>query len=121
VDEADAAVCLVLLQHHDTGGDGSTKEQVAGQLNNAVDEVVIHQILANLLLCSAPVQDAGETDNSGGAVSRQPGKAVHDKGQVCLALRGQHTRRGKTGVVDQHRIGVSLPLDGIGRIGDDQL
>lgn len=61
---------------------GSTKEQIAGQPNNADDEVVIHQILTDLFLCSDPVQDAGETDNRCGAVSRQPGKSVHNKGRV---------------------------------------
>ena len=40
---------------------------------------------------------------------------------IRLALRGQHTGRGEARVVDEQRIVVARPLDGIRRIGDDQL
>ena len=73
VDEQGLVICLVLFQHHDAGGDAGAEKQVAGQLDHAVDEVVVDEILADLLLCAAPVQNTGETDDGGGAVGRQPG------------------------------------------------
>ena len=121
VDEQGLAVRLVLFQYHDAGGDTGAEEQVAGQLDDAVDEVVVDQVLADLLLRPAPVQDAGETDDGGGAVGRQPAEAVHDKSQIRLALGGQHPGGGKAGVVDQQGIVIPGPLDGVGGIGDDQL
>ena len=121
VDKQGLAVRLVLFQHHDAGGDAGAEEQVAGQLDDAVDEVVVDQVLADLLLRTAPVQDAGEADDGGGAVGRQPAEAVHDKGQICLALGGQHPGGGKAGIVDQQGVVVPSPLDGVGGIGDDQL
>lgn len=116
VDEEGLAVGLVLLQHHDAGGDAGAKEQIAGQLDDAVDEVVVHQILADLFLGAAPVEYAGEADDGRRAVGRQPGKAVHDERQVRLALGGQHTRRGKPRVVDEGGVLVPRPLDGIRRL-----
>lgn len=55
VNEQGLAVRLVLFQHHDAGGDAGAEEQVAGQLDDAVDEVVVDQVLADLLLRPAPV------------------------------------------------------------------
>ena len=50
VDKQGLVVPLVLFQHHDAGGDGGAKKQVAGQLDHAVDEVVVNEILPDLLL-----------------------------------------------------------------------
>ena len=121
VDKQGLAVRLVLFQHHDASGDAGAEEQVAGQLDDAVDEVVVDEVLADLLLRPAPVQDAGKTDDGGGAVGCQPAEAVHDKGQICLALGGQHPGGGKAGIVDQQGVVIPGPLDGVGGIGDDQL
>ena len=44
---------------------------------------------------------------------------MHGEGQVGLALRRQHTRGGKTLVIDEDRVGVSLPPDAVRGIGDD--
>ena len=107
VDEQGLAVRLVLFQHHDAGGDAGAEKQVAGQLDHAVDEVVANEILEDLLLRPAPVQDARETDDGGGAVGRQPTEAVHDKGQIRLAFGGQHASGSKAGVIDEQ--GVSSP------------
>ena len=107
VDEQGLAVGLVLLQHHDAGGDAGAEKQVAGQLDHAVDEVVANEILEDLLLRPAPVQDARETDDGGGAVGRQPTEAVHDKGQIRLAFGGQHASGSKAGVIDEQ--GLSSP------------
>ena len=46
---------------------------------------------------------------------------MHDKRQVCFALGSQHTGGRKAGVIDEKRVGIPGPLDGVGRIGDDQL
>src|SRR5699024_5489215 len=96
-------------------------KQVTGQLDYTVNKVVVDEILADLLLRPTPVQDAGEADDSGGTIGCQPGQAVHDKRQVCFALGSQHTGGRKAGVVDEKRVGIPGPLDGVGRIGDDQL
>ena len=46
---------------------------------------------------------------------------MHDKGQIRLALGGQHPGGGKAGIVDQQGVVIPGPLDGVGGIGDDQL
>ena len=46
---------------------------------------------------------------------------MHDKGEVRLALGSQNAGGGKARVVDEQRVIIARPLDGIGRIGDDQL
>ena len=120
VNKQSLVVHFVLFQHHDAGGDTGAEKQIAGQLDHAVDEVVVDEILADLLLRPAPVHNAGEADDGGGTIGRQPTEAVHDKGKICLALGGQHTSRGKTGVVDEQRVIVPGPLDGVGRIGNNQ-
>ena len=121
VDEQSRAVRLVFLQHHNAGGDTGAEKQIAGQLDHAVDEIVVYEILAYLLLCSAPIHYAGEADDCRRAVGGQPGQAVHDEGQVGLALGGQYPCGGKAGVIDKQGIVVPGPLDGVGRIGDYQL
>lgn len=120
VDKQGFVVRLVLFQHHNAGSDAGAKEQVAGQLDDAVDEVVIDEILADFLLRPAPVQDAGETHDSGGAVGRQPAEAVHDESQIRLALGSQHTSGREAGVVDEKRVGVPRPFNGVWRIRDNQ-
>lgn len=50
VNEQGLVVGLSLLQNHDTGCDGRAEEQVAGELDNAVDEVVVDQILSDFPL-----------------------------------------------------------------------
>ena len=47
-------------------------EQVAGQLDDAVDEVVADEVLADLLLRSAAAHDAGGTDDGRGSVDGKP-------------------------------------------------
>ena len=91
VDKQGFVVRLVLFQHHNAGGNRRAVKKVPRQLNHAVDEVVVDEVLADFLLRPAPVQDAGETHDGGGAVGRQPAEAVHDESQIRLALGGQHT------------------------------
>ena len=49
VNKKGAVVRLALFQHNDAGGNGGAVEQVAGQLDNAVNEVVVDQVLADFL------------------------------------------------------------------------
>ena len=77
-------IALGLFQHHDAGGDRRAVEQVIRQLDDAVDEVVVDQVFADLLFRAAAVHDAGEADDRRRAVGRQPRKAVHDERQICL-------------------------------------
>ena len=109
-------ISLGLFQHHDAGGDRRAVEQVVRQLDDAVDEVVVDQVFADLLFRAAAVHDAGEADDRGRAVSRQPRKAVHDERKVRLRLRGQHTGRRKARVVDERGVVAALPADGVRRV-----
>ena len=121
VNEQHLAVRLAFFQHHDTGGDRGAEKQIAGELNHAVHKVVVDEILANFLLRPAAIHDAGEADDGCRTIGGQPTEAVHDKGQIRLALRCQHASRGKTRIVYEQRVFIPCPLDGVGRIGDDQL
>ena len=111
VDKQGCVVRLGLLQHHDAGGDGGAEEQVVGQLDDTVDEVVVDEVFADLPLRSAPVHHPGEADNGVGAIGGQPAEGVHDEGQVGFALGGQHPGGRESGVVDEGGVAVPLPLD----------
>ena len=110
-----------VLWRYDTGGNGSAIEQIAGQLDHAVNEVVVNQVLADLLLGAGTVHDTGEADDGSSAVGGQPCQRVHDKGQICFGFGSQHTGRREAGIVDEHRAVIALPLDGIRGIGYDDL
>ena len=119
VDEEDVGICLALLQHDDAGGDGDTEKQVVGQLDDSVDKVVAYQIASDFLLGTPAVEHAGELYDGRRAVGGEPREHVHGEGQVCLALRSQHTGGSKTLVVDKDGVGVAFPLDAIWGIGHD--
>ena len=40
-------VGFAFFQHHNAGRNGSSKEQVAWQLNNAVDKIVVDQVFSD--------------------------------------------------------------------------
>lgn len=109
-------IALGLFQHHDAGGDRRAVEQVVRQLDDAVDEVVVDQVFADLLFRAAAVHHAGEADDGRRAVGRQPRKAVHDERKVGLRLRGQHTGGRKARVVDERCVVAALPADGVRRV-----
>ena len=46
---------------------------------------------------------------------------MHDKRKVSFRLRCENASRRKTRVVDQQRVVITSPLDGIRRVGNDQL
>ena len=120
VDEKRFVVALAFLHHHDAGGDGGAEKEVGGQLNDAVHKVVFNEIPPYLLFRSAAVHNTGEADDSRRAVCREPRKAVHDKRHIRLAFRCQHARRRKARIIDEQRVVVALPFDGVRRVGDDQ-
>lgn len=107
---------LGLFQHHDAGRDRRAVEQVVRQLDDAVDEVVVDQVFADLLFRAAAVHHAREADDGRRAVGRQPRKAVHDERKVSLRLRGQHTGGRKARVVDERGVVAALPADGVWRV-----
>ena len=111
VDEKHLIIRFALLHHHDAGCDACAEKEVAGQLDDAVDVVVVNQVFADFLLCAAAIHDAGETDDSRRSVGSQPTEAVHDERHVRLALRRKHTGRGEARVVDEQRIVIARPLD----------
>ena len=119
VDEEGVVVAFCFFEHHDASGDAGAKEEVDGKLDDAVDVVVIHKILADLTLGASAVHDAGEADDGGGAAGGEPGKAVHDERHIGFGFGRQHAGGGETRVVDEQGVFVALPFDGIGRVGDD--
>ena len=121
IDEESLVVGLVLLEHHDAGGDGGAEEEVSWKLDHAVHEIVGNKVLPDFLFCAAAVHDAGEADDGGGAVGCEPADAVHDERHVRLAFRGEDARGRESGVVDENRVGLAGPFDGVGRVGDNQL
>ena len=104
---------LGLLQHDNTGGDGGAEKEIRRQLDDSIDVVVVDQVLADLLLRAAAIEHAGKFDDGSCAVHRQPGEDVHGEGEVRLALGGQHPGGSEARVVDEDRVGVAGPLDGI--------
>ena len=42
---------------------------------------------------------------------------MHGEGQIRFALGGQHSCRGKAGIIYQQRVVIAFPFDGIGGIG----
>lgn len=113
-------VGLVFFQHHNTGRNGSSKEQIARQLNNTINKVVVDQVFSDFLLCAAAVHDAGETDDGRGAIRSEPGKAVHDEGHIRLALWRKDSGWGKARVIDEEWIAVPCPLDRVWWIRYDE-
>src|SRR5690606_29771571 len=101
VDELDVGIGLVLGQHQDVHRDGGAVEQVGRQRYHGFDVVVIHQILADFLLGTAPVKDAGEADDGSAPLAGKVAKRVQHEGKVGLGLGRKHTGRGEAFVVDQ--------------------
>ena len=77
VDEERAVVDLTLGENDDARRDRHAEKEVRGQLDNRLDEVVVDQILADLLLRAAAVQHAGELDDCRAALAREPREHVH--------------------------------------------
>ena len=101
---------LDLLQHDHAGRDRGAEEQVRRELDDGVDEVVVDQVLADLLLRAAAVEHAGELDDRCGAVHRKPAEDVHRERQVGSAFWGEHAGGGVARVVDQQRVRVASHL-----------
>ena len=90
-------------------------------MDNTINKVVVDQVFSDFLLCTATVHNAWEADDCCCAACCQPRKGVHDKGKVGFRLRCENASRRKTRIVNQQRVVSTSPLDGIGRIGNDQL
>lgn len=121
VDEERAVLSLGSFQHKDAGGDRRAEEEVVRKLDHAVDKVIVDEVLANLPLCATPVHHPGETDDRSRAVRGEPGKAMHDEGEIGFRLWREHARRRESRIVDEEGIVVAFPSDGVGGIGHDGL
>ena len=111
VDEEDRIVTLAFLEDEDAGRDRGAEEEIVGELDDGLDEVVVDEILADLLLRAATVHDAWEGNDSRRSVRCEPGERVHHECEVGLRLRGEDARRCEARIVDQHGIRITLPLD----------
>ena len=72
INEKRAVIGLAAFQHHDAGRNRGAEEQVARQLNDAVNKVVINQILTDFLFCAAAVHNAGEADDCRRSIGGKP-------------------------------------------------
>ena len=116
IDKQRLVVCFAFLQHHDAGGNGCAEEQVAGKLDDAVDKVVVNEVLSDFLLCAAAIHDTREADDRRRAVRRKPRQRVHDKGKVSLGFRGKHAGGSKTRIVYECDIIIARPFYAVRRI-----
>ena len=121
INEERSVILLALLQYHNAGSDRGAKEEVIGELDDAIYIVVVNQILAYLLLRTATIHNARETNYARRAVGCQPRQRVHNERQVCLALWSKHAGRSIARVVDKSNIIVALPLDRIRRVRNNHL
>ncbi len=109
----------MLGEHEDIDSDGGAEEEIRGEGNDALDVIVIDQVLADFLLRSATVEDAGEADDGGAAFRGQVAEGVEDEGKIGLGLGGEHPGGGEAVVVDEGGIVAADPFDRVGWIGDD--
>lgn len=65
VDELDPRVGLVLGEDEDIGGDGGAVEEVGRQGDDGLDVILPDEVLPDLLLRPAAVEDAREADDGG--------------------------------------------------------
>jgi len=109
--EEGGVVQFCRFEDHYAGGDGGAEEEVVGELDDAVDVVVVNEILADFLFGSASVHHAGEADDGCRAVGCEPGEGVHDEGEVGFGFGGEDAGGGKSGVVDEGDVVVAFPTD----------
>ena len=119
VDELGGGVGFVFGEHKDIDGDGGAVKQIGRKGDHGFNIVVVHQILADLLLGTDPVKDAGKADDGGAALAGEITERVQHKGKVGLGFGGEHTGGGKAVVVDQGGIVAADPLHRVRWIGDD--
>ena len=72
INEQCTVVHLIAFQNHNAGCNGGSEEQIARQLDDAVDKVVIDQLLPDLLLSTTTVHNAGEANDCSSSISSQP-------------------------------------------------
>ena len=117
VDELGAGVAFVAGEDEDIDGDGGAVEEVGREGDDGFDVVVVHQVFADFLLGTAPVEDAGEGDDGGAAFGGEPRQRVHDEGKVGFGFGGKDAGGGVAFVVDQGGVVVADPAHGVGRVG----
>ncbi|MNR19123.1 hypothetical protein D3C85_1358900 [compost metagenome] len=88
-------------------------------MNDGINVIVVDQVLTDLGFRATSIEHAGKLDDGRRTIDRQPTKNVQGKSEVCLAFGGKYAGGGETRVVDQQWVGVTVPFDGIGWIGDD--
>jgi hypothetical protein len=66
--------------------------------------------LADFLLGSAPVENAGEADDGGAAFAREVAQRVQHKGKVGLGFGCEHTGGRKAVVVDEGGVVTAYPF-----------
>lgn len=106
-------------EHQNIDRNGGAIKQVGRERDHRFDIVVVHQVLANLLLGPAAIENAGEADDGGAAFTGQVTQRVQHKGKVGFGFGCQYAGRRKALVVDQRGVVAADPLHRIGRVGDD--
>ncbi len=122
IDKEDAAVALCrFFEHDDARGDTDTEKEVGWELDDSMHVVVGNKVVAYLLFRPAAIEDTGELDDGACSALGKLVEHVHGKSKVCLARRGKDSRGSIARVVDKERVLFAVPLDGIGRVGDDSI
>src|SRR6478736_470170 len=63
INKLGGGVGFVFGEHQNIHTNGGAKKQVGRERNHGFNVVVIHQVLADFLLGTAPVKNTGEADN----------------------------------------------------------
>ncbi len=119
IDELRFGVGFMFGQHQDIHRDGGAEEEVGRQGDHGLHIVVVDQVLTDLLLGPAAIEDAGEADDGGAAFAGEITQRMQHKSEIGLGFGSQHAGGGEALIVDQRGVFITLPLHRIGRIGDD--
>ncbi len=121
VDKQRLIVRFGFFEYHDTGRDRCPEKEVWRELDHSVDVVVIDEIFADFGFSSSSIEHSWELDDRSRPTGREPAQHMEREGEIGLGFGSEDTRRGETRIIDKDGIGVSFPVDRVGRIGDDRI
>ena len=83
----------------------------------SVNIIILDEVFSDLLFSSSSIENSWKLDNSGCSSSRQPLEHMECEGKISFTLGGEYSGRSKTRIIDEDWIGITFPVDRIGRIG----
>lgn len=118
-DKADGGIGFVFGKNQNADGNGGAVEEIGRQSDDGFHIVVVHQVPADFLLGSAPVEDAGKADEHRSPRSGEIAEGVEHKGKVCLGFGSENAGGGKAVVIDEGGVIGADPFNGVRRVGDN--